>query len=86
MLDDGPMALTAIDHPVEARSPYLPQVPVGQTAYFELNVPMLKRMAASKKFAVEVEAADLTRVELTARPASRGALKRFLVDRNVNED
>ena len=86
LLDDGPLLLTALDQPVKATSPYVPVIPVGQTVYFPIDVATLNRMAASKKLSLDVEAADLTRIELLARPDSLGALKRFLVERNVNED
>ena len=48
-LDDGALVLSAIDAPTLAHGPYQPVASWGQTAYFDLNVPMLQRMASSAR-------------------------------------
>ena len=85
-LDDGPVALSALEQPVAASSPYRPMVPVGQTAYFSINVALLKRMAASQKLALNVRAGDLTIVDFIPTQETRAALKQFMIDRGISYD
>ena len=85
-LDDGSVTLSTIDLPNEARSPYSPMVPWGQTAYFAIDVAMLKRMAATKKIALNVRAADLTMVEFIPFQETNTALTRFMHERGIRVD
>jgi hypothetical protein len=85
-LDDGPVTLTALELPVAASSPYHPIVPVGQTAYFSIDVALLKRMAASQKLALNVRAGDLTMVDFISMQETRAALKQFMIDRDIAHD
>jgi hypothetical protein len=82
-IDDGPVALSALDLPVEASSPYRPMAPVGQTAYFSLDVALLKRMAASRRLALNIRAGDLTMVDFIPTQETRTALKQFMLDRGI---
>jgi hypothetical protein len=84
-LDDGSVALSALDIPVETRSPYRPIAPAAQTAYFSIDVPLLKRMAASRKLALALRAADLTTVDFAPMQETRAALNQFVVDRGLEE-
>jgi hypothetical protein len=59
-LDDGPMTLTPMETPAGFHGPYKPVVSWGQTAYFEVNEEMLKRMAASRKLVLDFKSADLS--------------------------
>jgi hypothetical protein len=83
-LDDGPMTLSALDIPVAASSPYRPQSPVGQTAYFPIDVALLKRMAASQRIALNIRAGDLSMVDFIPLQETRAALKQFIRDRGIN--
>ncbi len=85
-LDDGPVTLSALELPVAAGSPYHPIVPVGQTAYFSIDVALLKRMAASEKLALNVRAGDLTMVDFVPMQETRAALKQFLIDRDIAQN
>jgi hypothetical protein len=85
-LDDGPVELSALDAPVVASSPYRPIAPVGQTAYFPINVALLKRMAASQRLALNVRAGDLTMVDFIPMQETRAALKQFIIDRGIAND
>ena len=85
-LDDGPVTLSTIDVPKEASSPYSPMVPWGQTAYFAIDVAMLKRMAASKKIVLDVRAVDLTMVEFIPFQEPNTALTRFMHERGITVD
>ncbi len=85
-LDDGSVALSALEQPVVANCPYHPIVPVGQTAYFSLDVALLKRMAASQKLALNVRAGDLTMVDFVPMKETRAALKQFLIDRDIAQN
>jgi hypothetical protein len=82
-LDDGPVALSALELPVVPTSPYRPMAPVGQTAYFPVDVALLKRMAASRKLALNVRAGDLTMVDFIPTQETRAALKQFVIDRGI---
>ena len=59
-LDDGPLVLTPSETPAEGHGPYKPVVSWGQTAYFELDLATLKRIAASRKLVLDFKAVDLT--------------------------
>jgi len=85
-LDDGPVVLSALELPVAASSPYRPMVPVGQTAYFTIDVALLKRMAASQRLALNVRAGDLTMVDFIPTQETRAALKQFMIDRGISYD
>jgi len=85
-LDDGLVTLSALGLPVAASSPYHPVVPVGQTAYFSIDVALLKRMAVSQKLALNVRAGDLTMVDFIPMQETRAALKQFMIDRDIAHD
>jgi len=77
-LDDGalPLKLTQ-PPPAPARGPYRPIASWGQTAYFELDVATLKRMASSSNIELDFKAAG-TRVRFAAAPDARDTLTRYL--------
>jgi hypothetical protein len=56
---------------------------LGQTAYFPVDVALLKRMAASRKLALNVRAGDLTMVDFIPTQGTRAALKQFVIDRGI---
>jgi hypothetical protein len=85
-LDDGPVVLSALELPVGASSPYRPMAPVGQTAYFSIDVALLKRMAASQRLALNIRAGDLTMVDFIPTQGTRAALKQFVIDRGIASD
>jgi hypothetical protein len=85
-LDDGSVVLSALELPVVPSSPYRPMPPVGQTAYFSIDVPLLKRMAASRRLALNVRAGDLTMVDFIPTQETRIALKQFMLDRGIAHD
>ncbi len=85
-LDDGPVALSALELPVVASSPYRPMAPVGQTAYFSIDVVLLKRMATSQRLALNVRAGDLTMVDFIPMQETQAALKQFMIDRGIAND
>jgi len=85
-LDDGPVTLSTIELPKEASSPYGPLAPWGQTAYFAIDVAMLKRMAASKKIVLNVRAADLTTVEFIPARETNTVLTDFMHERGITID
>jgi hypothetical protein len=77
-LDDGATVLSVMDPPQLSRAPYRPVASWGQTAYFELNVPLLKRMASSGKSELDFRAGRGTTVSFTASPAARETLISYL--------
>jgi hypothetical protein len=82
-LDDGPAVLSALELPVVPNSPYRLMAPVGQTAYFLIDVALLKRMAASRRLALNVRAGDLTMIDFVPTQETRAALKQFMIDRGI---
>jgi hypothetical protein len=85
-LDDGPVALSALEPPVAASSPYRLMAPVGQTAYFPIDVALLKRMAASQRLTLTMRAGDLTMVDFIPTQETRAALTQFVIDRGIAND
>jgi hypothetical protein len=85
-LDDGTVSLAALDQPVTTSSPYAPVPGVGQSVYFSVDIALLKRMAASSKIVLNVRAGDLSMVDFIPRQETRGALKQFILDRNITGD
>jgi hypothetical protein len=82
-LDDGPVALSAMEITHVVSSPYRPVPPVGQTAYFSLDVALLKRMAASQRLVLNLRAADLTTIDFIPTQETRAALEQFVIDRGI---
>lgn len=80
-LDDGAAVLSPIEAPKLGRGPYQPVASWGQTAYFNLDVQMLKRMASSQKIELDFKAAGETAVRFTASGDARETLVRYLHSR-----
>jgi hypothetical protein len=78
ILDGGSTALSVIDPPPLAHAPYRPVVSWGQTAYFDLSVQTLKRMASSQIIELDFKADSVPPVRFTASRAARETLLRYL--------
>ena len=85
-LDDGSVVLTPIDASVAPVGPYRPIAAWGQTAYFQLDAAVLKRMAASRKLDLNFRAADESLIEFTPSHDTRATLTQFLQARGINGD
>ena len=85
-LDDGPVTLSSMDLPKNTTSPYGPVVPEGQTVYFAIDVPTLRRMAASQKILLDVQAADLTRVKFVPVQKTHPELSEYVQERGIAAD
>jgi hypothetical protein len=77
-LDDGATVLSIIDAPALSHAPYQPVASWGQTAYFELTVPLLKRMASSQKSELDFRAGGNMTVSFTASRDARETLMSYL--------
>jgi hypothetical protein len=86
ILDTGPQVLSPIDAPQLGRGAYEPAASWGQTAYFELNVDMLKRMAASQKLELDVRTTDDSIVNFVATYDTRSTLTSYLQARGITAD
>jgi hypothetical protein len=75
-LDGGVQPLKLAEPP--ARGPYRPVASWGQSAYFELDLATLKRMAASRAIELHFTAAGGTPVRFAAAPDAGETLTRFL--------
>jgi hypothetical protein len=85
-LDDGSVVLSPIDASISGVGPYRPVATWGQTAYFRLDVAMLKRMAASQKLDLNFRAPDESLVEFLPSRDTRTTLRQFLHARGITGD
>jgi hypothetical protein len=85
-LDDGSVTLTPTTAPALGRSAYKPVVSWGQTAYFDVTVETLRRMAASRKFELAVGAADGSSMSFSPTVDTRVVLTQYLQDRGLTGD
>ena len=76
-LDDGDLPLKLTQPPAATRGPYRPVASWGQTAYFELDLDTLKRMASSHNIQLVFKAGG-SPVRFAAAPDASEALTRFL--------
>jgi hypothetical protein len=86
ILDDGTVALSVIDAPKLGRDPYKRVVPWGQTAYFDLPVDLLKRMAASVKLGLDVRTVDGSITSFSPTLNAHAALTEYLQARGITGD
>jgi hypothetical protein len=86
ILDDGPLVLSPSEAPTLGHGPYRPAVSWGQTAYFDLNVETLKRMAASRKLELDVRAVDGSILSFAPTLDAHAALTQYLHDRGITGD
>jgi hypothetical protein len=86
VLDSATRVLTPIDAPQLGRGAYQPVASWGQTAYFELTVEMLKQMAGSEKFELNVRAADDSIVNFVASGDTRVTLTDYMHARGITDD
>jgi hypothetical protein len=85
MLDDGPLALSPIEAP-PGGEPYQRVASWGQTAYFDLSVETLRRMAASRKFELDVRAVDGSVIGFSPTLDTHAALTEYLRARDITGD
>ncbi len=85
-LDDGSVVLSPLDTSIAGVGPYRPIAAWGQTAYFQLDVAMLKRMAASQKLDLNFRAADESLVQFLPSHDTRTTLRQFLHARGITGD
>ena len=76
-LDDGVRPLKLAQPPAATRGPYRPVASWGQTAYFDLDLATLKRMASSGNIELVFKAGG-TPVRFAAAPDAHETLMRFL--------
>jgi hypothetical protein len=86
ILDDGPISLSTIAPPGFGREVYQRVVSWGQTAYFDLTVDMLRRMAASRKLELDVRAADDAVIAFSSAKDARATLTGYTTGRGITVD
>jgi hypothetical protein len=87
ILDDGPLDLSLMEEtPKLGREPYRPVASWGQTAYFNLDVATLKRMAASGKLELDVRSADGSTTSFIPTVDTRAVLTKYMKDRGITGD
>lgn len=85
-LDDATLTLVPMDAPQLGRSAYEPVASWGQTAYFNLSVETLKRLAASQKLELRVAAADGGSVAFLPSADTRAQFAAFIKARGITGD
>ena len=85
-LDDGSVTLVPIDAPQMGRAPYQPVASWGQTSYFELDVKMLRRMAASHTLNLGVQGTDGKVVGFVSHGDTSAVLGEFIRARALTDD
>jgi hypothetical protein len=86
VLDDGPVVLSLIEPPQLGRDAYRQVVSWGQTAYYDVTVATLRRMAASRKFELDVAAVDGSTMTFSPMLDTRAVLTQYLQDRSLTGD
>ncbi|MDB6083381.1 MAG: hypothetical protein JWN43_1262 [Gammaproteobacteria bacterium] len=86
ILDDGTMVLSPLNEPKVGTGPYRPIASWGQTAYFELDVALLKRMAGSQKLMLDFRAVDDSTVDFRPSHDTRATLTQFAHARGITGD
>ena len=86
MLDDGPVVLSPETGPQTGASPYKPVVTWGPSGYFELDVPLLKRMAASQKLELGVRFSDDSTLKFIPTHPTQTTLAQFMRSRGLTDD
>ena len=86
LLDDGSLVLVPMDPPGEGSGPYKAVVSWGQTSYYEFDVGMLKRMAASQTFTLQFLAPGNSPVDFLPSHDTRTTLSEFARTRGVTGD
>jgi len=86
LLDGGPLELSPMDKPDLGNGPYKPVASWGQTAYFELDVATLRRIAASTKLVLEFRGTTVPVVDFTPTHETRPTLSKFLRSRGITDD
>jgi hypothetical protein len=85
-LDDGPLTLSLIEAPKLGRDAYRQVASWGQTGYFDLSVETLRRMASSRRFELDVHAADGSTLSFTPTLDTRTVLTRYVQGRGITGD
>jgi hypothetical protein len=86
ILDDGPVVLSLIEPPQLGRYAYQQVVSWGQTAYYDVTVATLRRMAASHKFELDVAAVDGSTMSFSPTLDTHAVLTQYLQDRSLTGD
>jgi hypothetical protein len=86
ILDDASVSLTLMEAPRLGHEPYKQVVSWGQTAYFDLTVELLRRMAASGKLELDVRAADGSTLHFAPTQDTRATLTQYLKARGITGD
>jgi len=86
VLDDASFVLSAIDGPQLGHDPYQGAVAWGQTAYFNLDVGMLKHMATSRKLDLDVRATKGSIIHFAPTLDTRPVLTQYLQARGITGD
>jgi hypothetical protein len=77
LLDDGSVSLSLMAAPGLAHGPYQPVASWGQTGYFDLDLALLERMAASAKLELNFRAGDAV-VRFSAPQNAQALLLQYL--------
>jgi hypothetical protein len=85
VLDDGTVVLSRMDPPAAGSGPYRPVASWGQTAYFDLDVALLKRMAASETLVLRFRGVGGAGVNFAPTHETRATLMNYLRARGITD-
>jgi len=86
-LDDGAVVLAPVGGgAITGAGPYRPIASWGQTAYFQLDLATLKRLAATQKLDLSFRAADQSQVDFLPSHETHTTLTQFLHARGITDD
>jgi len=86
VLDDGSLALSPIQALPLGQEPYKSVASWGQTAYFDLSVQTLRRMAASRKLQLDVRSVDQSIIGFSPTLDAHTALTEYVRSRGITDD
>jgi hypothetical protein len=85
VLDDGPVMLSRMDPPAAGSGPYRAVASWGQTVYLDLDVALLKRMAASGTLLLRFRGAGAAAVDFSPTHETRATLLNYLRARGITD-
>ncbi len=85
-LDGEPLLLVPMEAPKAGKGPYHQVASWGQSAYFGLDVPTLKRLAASHKLGLQLRSADQSVLDFDPTHETHSTLMQYMHSRGITAD
>ena len=85
-LDDGVVTLQPASEPQGGHGPYKAVASWGQTGYFDLDVALLRRLAASRTFVLHVRTGEAAAIDFLPSQDTHATLTQFMRSRGITDD